>query len=115
MLDPPGPLHCIWPKTKLIAEDGDVRDCGGWAHRRAARLTLGVMFVCGNVCACGFDHELSAGVIAQTSQRLTSNSASCACGLFSCCVRGRMHWCLQSFALKAKTTPSCNCFAKHKR
>lgn len=64
MLDPPGPLHCIWPKTKLIAADGDVRDCGGWVHRRAARLTLGVMFVCVNACACHFDHELGAGVIA---------------------------------------------------
>lgn len=80
MLDPPGLLHCIWPKTKLIAEDGDVRDCCGWVHRRAARLMLGVMFVCVNVCACGFDGELSAEVIAQTSKGLTSNSASCACG-----------------------------------
>lgn len=68
MLDPPGPLHCIWPKTKLIAEDGNVRDRSGWVHRRAARLMLGVMFVCVNACAPGFDHELSTGVIAQTSQ-----------------------------------------------
>lgn len=51
VLDPPGPLHCIWPKTKLIAEDGDVRDGGGWAHGGAARLTLGATFVCANVCA----------------------------------------------------------------
>lgn len=30
----------------------------------AGQLMLGVMFVCVNVCACGFDHELSVGVIA---------------------------------------------------
>ena len=59
MLDPPGPLHRIWLKTKLIAVDGDVKDGAGWAHCRAAWLTLGVMFVCVNVCACRFDRDLS--------------------------------------------------------
>ena len=100
MLDPPGPLHCIWPKTKLIAEDGDVRDCNGWAHCRADRLTLGVMFACVNVCVCRFENELSVGVIAQTSQRLTSKSASCVCVagsvlffLFTC---GNIYWCFQA-------------------
>lgn len=118
-LDPPGPLHRIWPKTKLIAEDGDVKDGAGWAHCRAAWLTLGVMFVCVNVCACRFDHELSVwrgGVRAQTSQRLTSNSASCACGLSFFVVSeegGALVF--ASLALKAETTPSCDCFAKHKR
>lgn len=113
MLDPPGPLHCIWPKTKLIVEDGDVRDRGGWAYRRAARLMLGVMFVCVNVCACLFDHELSMGVIAQTSQSLTSNSTSCAFVFLLCMRKDALVF--ASFALKAKTTPSCDCLAKHKR
>lgn len=82
MLDPPGPLHCIWPKTKLIVEDGDVRDRSGWVHRRAARLMLGVMLMCVNVCASGFDHELGVGVIAQTSEAYLKLRMAC----FSLCI-----------------------------
>ena len=107
MLDPPGPLHRIWLKTKLIAVDGDVKDGAGWAHCRAAWLTLGVMFVCVNVCACRFDRDLSVwgwvggggGVSGQTSQSPTSNSASRARGLSFFVVSelgGGAHRCLQA-------------------
>lgn len=75
-----------------------MRDGSGWVHCRAARLTLGVIFVCVNVGACAAlitSSEL--GVMAQTSQRLTSNPTSFACGLFFCvvCVDGCLG-CLQA-------------------
>lgn len=116
MLDPPGPLHRIWPKTKLIAEDGYVRDDGGWVHCRAARLTLGGIFVCVNVGACaalitssvlGSWRKHHRGLL----QILHLMRVAC---LFLLCVR-RDALVFASFALRVKTTSGCGYFTKQIR
>lgn len=58
----------------------------------------------------GFDHEL---IVGGHSTNITQ--AQTAHGLFYRCVCGKVVCVFASFALKAKTTSSCDCFAEHKK
>lgn len=117
-LDPPGPLHCIWPKTKLIAEDGDVRDSSGWVHCRAAGLTLGVIFVCVNVGKCAALIARSVWGSWQRHHRDLPQTLhllrAAVCFLFSLCV-WRNALVFASLAFRIKTTPGCDYFTKQIR
>lgn len=100
------PLHRIRPQTKLIAEDGDVSDDGGRAPTAGQRGSRRAS------CSCRLDRELGVGVMAQTSHRLTSNSASCTCALSGgggcVCVEKGRRWCWRAFASRAETAAGCD-------
>lgn len=98
------------------------RRCEGWRWMGPLQGSLAHAGCDVCVCKCvrvplrSWAQSVEGGVRAQTSQRLTSNSASCACGLSFFVVSeegGALVF--ASLALKAETTPSCDCFAKHKR
>lgn len=87
-----------------------MRDGGGEVVCGAARLTLGIIFVRVNVATrARFDHGLSVGVMAQTSQRLTSNSTSATCGVSSSLRVQRDAWSLQTPKSNSPSTRFCSC------